>query len=84
MKSGMLIHQKNKVAKPEPKTLEQGIATGLRALLDPELTTENGVYLDDCEVVNNSKNLAQYAADPENARQCWTLSENLVKEQFSA
>lgn len=83
MKTGLEIHKQNNVPRPPPKTIQQGTSTTLRALLDPTLTTAKGVYLNDCEIVTDSKELAAHAIDTENAERCWTLSEALVNQKFS-
>jgi NAD(P)-dependent dehydrogenase (short-subunit alcohol dehydrogenase family) len=63
---------------PQPKTLEQGCSTQLRAALDPDLVRDSGAYLDDCQVVEYREHVEAYAA----ADRIWKLSEDLVGERF--
>ncbi|KAI5777023.1 short-chain dehydrogenase [Geopyxis carbonaria] len=60
-------------------TLQQGVATYLAAAFDPNITESSGKYLADCQI---SEPLEKYAADPENAKKLWELSEKLVGEKF--
>lgn len=62
----------------EPKPMAQGTATGLVAALDPRLESKSGSYLEDCTV----RPLRDYASSPENAERLWTLSEQLVGQDF--
>jgi NAD(P)-dependent dehydrogenase (short-subunit alcohol dehydrogenase family) len=62
----------------EPKTIEQGTATGLVAALDPRLASKSGSYLEDCAI----QPLRDYASSAENAQQLWALSEKLVGQKF--
>lgn len=63
---------------PQPKTLQQGAATQLRAALDPSLAGDSGAYLNDCQVKNSS--LLTEAEVFEH--QVWEASEKLVGEKF--
>lgn len=63
---------------PRPKTLQQGCATQLRAALDPDLEFETGAYLDDCQV----KTLSEHKDAEAYIDEVWTISEQLVGEQF--
>ena len=64
---------------PPRKTVEQGAATSVWAATAPELDAEGGTYLADCRV---SDDHAPWALDPESAARLWTLSEELVGQQF--
>ena len=64
---------------PAWKTLEQGAATSVWAATAPELDAEGGTYLADCQVTDQH---APWALDPASAARLWTLSEDLVGEQF--
>jgi NAD(P)-dependent dehydrogenase (short-subunit alcohol dehydrogenase family) len=64
---------------PPRKTVEQGAATTVWAATAPELDTEGGTYLADCQV---SEDHAPWALDPEAAARLWTLSEDLVGQRF--
>src|SRR6202000_2685218 len=37
---------------PQPKTIQQGCSTQLRAALDPSLAADSGRYFDDCQAKN--------------------------------
>ena len=58
------------------KTPQQGVATIIRAALDPSLAS--GSYAQDCNV----HEAAEYATDTGNAEKLWKLSEELVGEEF--
>ncbi|KAK5078594.1 hypothetical protein LTR64_002992 [Lithohypha guttulata] len=62
----------------EGKTVEQGVATAIRAVVDPSLDGKNGSFLDDCEVVE----VLDYARDDKLVESLWELSEKLVGEKF--
>jgi len=61
------------------KTADQGAATLVVAGFDVGLDSENGVYLEDCQMKRPSK----WASEPEKAERLWKLSEDLVGEKFS-
>jgi NAD(P)-dependent dehydrogenase (short-subunit alcohol dehydrogenase family) len=70
---------------PVRKNLQQGCSTTLRAALDPELKADgDSCYLWDCQIVkpDGGKKLMAYAVDPEGAKKCWALSEEMVGEVF--
>jgi NAD(P)-dependent dehydrogenase (short-subunit alcohol dehydrogenase family) len=63
----------------QPKTIEQGIATGLVATLDPRLDqVPSGSYFEDAAV----KEVREYASSDENVERLWSLSEKLVGQTF--
>ena len=62
----------------QPKSIEQGIATGLVACLDPRIANESGSYMQDCA----PRPARAYATSKENAEKLWKLSEKLVGQQF--
>jgi len=62
----------------EPKSLGQGVATTIRAAVDPGLVEESGSYLADCGVVE----VREYARDEEMVTRLWRLSEELVGDRF--
>jgi NAD(P)-dependent dehydrogenase (short-subunit alcohol dehydrogenase family) len=64
---------------PPRKTIEQGAATTVWAATAPELESQGGTYLADCQVTDQH---APWARDPESAARLWVLSEKLVGEQF--
>jgi hypothetical protein len=63
---------------PKPKTLEQGCATTLVAVLDPEIEERSGAYLRDGDVA-----VDQPFPEVEDQDKLWALSEKLVGERFS-
>ncbi len=60
------------------KSVEQGVAPILAAAIDPALDEFSGSYIEDCQV----RSVLDYAADPRNAKQCWTVTEGLIGESF--
>jgi NAD(P)-dependent dehydrogenase (short-subunit alcohol dehydrogenase family) len=64
---------------PKAKSVEQGAATSVWAATAPELDEHGGTYLADCQVTDEH---APWALDPESAARLWTLSEQLVGQQF--
>jgi hypothetical protein len=67
-------------ALPRFKTEAQGAATSVWAATAPELDAHGGAYLADCAVAE----AAPWAVDPEDAARLWTLSEQLVGQEFPA
>jgi NAD(P)-dependent dehydrogenase (short-subunit alcohol dehydrogenase family) len=71
------------------KTVPTGAATSVYAATAPELAERGGVYLDDCQVaaVNDDEStpggVRSYAIDPEAAQRLWTVSEEMVGQQFT-
>lgn len=63
-----------------PKSASQGIATILRALLDPDISERSGAYLDNCQILALPK--IDFPAGEENGRALWTQSEQLVGQEF--
>ncbi|KAI1403644.1 retinol dehydrogenase 13 [Hypoxylon fuscum] len=60
------------------KNPDQGASTTLVAALDPALNACAGLYLADCQFLP----AADYAQNPEIAKQLWHLSEDLIGEKF--
>ncbi|KAF7176600.1 hypothetical protein CNMCM7691_003092 [Aspergillus felis] len=76
-----------------PKSVSQGIATILRALLDPDISAggyradgyvsgieHSGAYLDNCQILALPK--IDFPAGEENGRGLWTRSEQMVGQEF--
>lgn len=63
-----------------PRSLSQGSATVLQALLDPSLSSKSGAFLDSCHV-QPLPNIDFPAGEP-GADALWARSEQLVGEQF--
>ncbi|KAJ7605410.1 hypothetical protein B0H17DRAFT_1154277 [Mycena rosella] len=81
--------------KPNPqmpwKTMAQGAATTVAAAFDPRLDGESspfnmrsaytpGAFLSDC--VEANKDLATHSSDPGNAEKLWTVTEDIIGENF--
>ncbi|GJN73800.1 hypothetical protein PLICBS_007883 [Purpureocillium lilacinum] len=64
------------------KTVPQGCATSLVAALDP--TLEGGIFLVDCQISSGPNIVAPWSLDEAAADRCWSLSEGLVGETFTA
>lgn len=62
----------------KPKNVEQGVATTIRAAVDPGLVGESGSYLADVQV----EDVRGHAKDQELVEKLWELSEQLVGEKF--
>lgn len=62
----------------EPKSVQQGVSTCLRALLDPDLEGESGAFLEDCQV----KDVYEYAKDKGSEERLWELSEELTGQKL--
>jgi NAD(P)-dependent dehydrogenase (short-subunit alcohol dehydrogenase family) len=63
---------------PTAVGVDVGASTSVWAATAPELDDEGGAYLADCAVATPMP----YAVDPDAARRLWSLSEQLVGEQF--
>ncbi|KAF2733978.1 retinol dehydrogenase 12 [Polyplosphaeria fusca] len=59
------------------KTIDVGSATSMVAALDPKLTPESGVYLDDCQIAN----APAWATDASSAERLWKLSEEIIGQK---
>lgn len=71
------------------KTPEQGAATQVWGATAPELDGRGGLYLEDAQISGpnppkGSAGCAPYALDPEQAKRLWTVSEQMLREKFSA
>jgi len=70
------------------KTAQSGAATSAYAATAPELEGRGGLYLEDCHVaeVNDAEDATEgvrsYALDPEAARRLWSISEEMVGQDF--
>lgn len=62
------------------KTLPQGAATHIAAAFDPDIASQTGEYLQDCQVDPRARE--PFAVDPASAQRLWTLSEQLVGQKF--
>ncbi|KAJ6453155.1 NAD-P-binding protein [Mycena sanguinolenta] len=63
------------------KTLGQGAATTIVAALDTRLDSKSGAYLWDCVEANDK--VAPHCSDPDTAAKLWTITEELVGEEFT-
>ena len=72
-----------------PKTLDQGVSTGVYAAAAPELKGKGGVFLADCQIAPFGTDpyefhtVNPYAQDDENAEKLWAVSEKYLGQQFS-
>ncbi|KAI0117695.1 putative retinol dehydrogenase 12 [Nemania sp. FL0031] len=64
------------------KTLQEGSASLIRAAIDSDLVNEEGVFIDNANLITDPKEIKPWATDPELAEKCWKLSEELVGEKF--
>jgi NAD(P)-dependent dehydrogenase (short-subunit alcohol dehydrogenase family) len=62
------------------KTIQQGTSTHIVAAFDPSIKTQNGSYLQDARIDNDS--VRDWAKDDQNASRLWELSEKLVGYSF--
>jgi NAD(P)-dependent dehydrogenase (short-subunit alcohol dehydrogenase family) len=62
------------------KSIPQGTATHVVAAFDPNIASESGSYLDDCQIAMD--NIKPYAKDDTQAEKLWTLSEEIVGQIF--
>ncbi|KAI0432591.1 putative retinol dehydrogenase 12 [Xylaria sp. FL1042] len=69
-------------ARDPAKTLQQGSASLIRAAIDPNLVNEEGIFIDNANLTTDPKDIKSWATDPELAKKCWSLSEQLVGEKF--
>jgi NAD(P)-dependent dehydrogenase (short-subunit alcohol dehydrogenase family) len=66
------------------KTIPQGAATTLWALLNPDLEARGGAYCEDCSVAvvsddaSTSSGVRPYAVDPDRASALWALSDTVT------
>ncbi|KAJ7457958.1 NAD-P-binding protein [Mycena galericulata] len=63
------------------KSIPQGAATTVTAAFDPRLNGQSGAYLDDCKVANES--VAPHSSDPVVAQKLWTLTEEIIGEEYA-
>lgn len=85
-KAALKVYGKSmgEVAQEEPrKTLEQGSSTTLYAALDPDLASQDGVYVNHCQLRTDPNEVKDWATDPELAERCWKMSEALVGQTFN-
>ncbi|KAJ5117379.1 hypothetical protein N7448_011011 [Penicillium atrosanguineum] len=80
--TGLEYFSKHGITRPGRKSAEEGVAGPLRALLQPDLATEAGVYMTDTQLTVDPEVIKPYAADPEEAEKLWKLSEDLVGQNF--
>ncbi|KAF7367517.1 Short-chain dehydrogenase/reductase family protein [Mycena sanguinolenta] len=63
------------------KTIAQGAATTVAASFDPRISNKPGSYLDDSQIANEA--VAAHSSDPANAERLWTLTEEMIGEEFT-
>lgn len=64
------------------KPLSVASSTPLRAALDPSLADRDGIWLEDCELLQASVHLDIRATDQESSQRLWAMSEELVGGEF--
>ncbi len=82
-----LMSSRNEGAPLRMKSVEAGAATTVYAATAPELDGRGAVYLEDCHVAEVTDDdpgggVRSYAVDPELAARLWTVSEEMVGEEF--
>ncbi|KAL1989251.1 hypothetical protein VTN96DRAFT_13 [Rasamsonia emersonii] len=82
-KEGLELFAKHGIVRPERKTPAQGCAGPLRALLQPDISNEDGVYITDTKLTTDPAVVKTYATDREEARRLWELSEEWVGQKFT-
>ncbi|MEX0341350.1 MAG: SDR family NAD(P)-dependent oxidoreductase [Erythrobacter sp.] len=74
---------------PQPfKTIPQGAATTCWVATSDTLANAGGLYCEDCHVADQDDEdtmggVRSYAIDPDKAERLWTMSEEMVGEQFA-
>ncbi|CAM0136317.1 hypothetical protein VKS41_006877 [Umbelopsis sp. WA50703] len=63
------------------KSIPQGTSTHLVAAFDPNITSESGSYLDDCQIAMD--HAMAYAKDDTQAKKLWDWSEKTVGQTFA-
>jgi len=79
--NGMSIAESR--ARDPIKTLQQGCASLIRPAIDPDIVNEEGIFIDNANLITDPEVIKPWATDPELAEKCWTLSEELVGEKFN-
>ncbi|MCJ1324247.1 hypothetical protein MMC10_000909 [Thelotrema lepadinum] len=64
------------------KTLDQGVATHVRAAFEPNLKEYNGRYLEDSEITPKER-IRAWARDEIEAERLWKVSEEIVGQNFA-
>ena len=82
-----LLNQRPSGQLPRPKKISQGAATSVWAATAAELEGQGGVYLEDCGVAEPAQpgsegGVEPYALDSSGADRLWSLSEQLVGQEF--
>ncbi|ORX35934.1 hypothetical protein BD324DRAFT_629581 [Kockovaella imperatae] len=62
------------------KTIDQGASTTCRAAFDPDIASESGSFLVDCQIRNDKR--ASYAGDDAAAERLWKWTNELMGESF--
>lgn len=68
-----------------PKTIPEGVATTIWAVVAPELEGKGGLYLEDCSIAqpwnesNPRRGVKDWAQDPVAAKRLWEISEAAVR-----
>ncbi|KAG2175313.1 hypothetical protein INT44_007801 [Umbelopsis vinacea] len=62
------------------KTIPEGTSTHIVAAFDPNIASQSGSYLSDCQIA--MEQTKSYATDDVQAEKLWALSEKIVGQQF--
>ncbi|KAI8576445.1 hypothetical protein K450DRAFT_256779 [Umbelopsis ramanniana AG] len=62
------------------KTIPEGTSTHIVAAFDPNIISQSGSYLSDCQIA--MEQAKPYATDDKQAEKLWALSEKIVGQQF--
>jgi NAD(P)-dependent dehydrogenase (short-subunit alcohol dehydrogenase family) len=70
------------------KTIPGGAATSVWAATSADLEGKSGIYLEDCQIAKPAipdqlGGFNAYAIDPDKAEKLWTLTEQIVTQEFS-
>ena len=84
----MLLNHQPSGQRPRPKSIPQGAATSVWAATAAELEGHGGVYLENCAIAEPAQpdsegGVEPYALDSSGADRLWSLSEQLVGQEFS-
>ena len=60
------------------KNTDQGSSTVMVAALDPKLSPEDGIFLEDCQI----STAPEWATSKEKAEKLWKLSEEIVNDKL--
>jgi NAD(P)-dependent dehydrogenase (short-subunit alcohol dehydrogenase family) len=83
-----LVRKRQPGGRMRLKSVEAGAATTVYTATAPELEGRGGLYLEDCGVANvddaedAAGGVRSYAIDPDAAKRLWSISEEMVEQNF--